>query len=45
MVLSLIPLSGQLVRLVANLSVHPRVGPAIACDEATIHQILNILCK
>ena len=36
---------GQLVRLVANLSVHPRVGPAIACDEASILQILKILGK
>ena len=36
---------GQLVRLVANLSVHPRVGPAIACDEASVLQILKILGK
>ena len=37
--------SGQLVRFVANLSVHPRVGPAIACDEASVLQILKILGK
>ena len=36
---------GQLVRLVANLSVHPRVGPAIACDEASVLQVLKILGK
>lgn len=35
----------QLVRLVANLSVHPKVGPAIACDEASVHQLLRILGK
>ena len=35
----------QLVRLVANLSVSPEVGPAIASSEASVNQLLRILGK
>ena len=33
----------QLVRLVANLSIHPEVGPAVARDEDTVDYLLQIL--
>ena len=32
----------QLVRLVANLSIHPEVGPAVARDEDTVDCLLQI---
>ena len=33
----------QLVRLVANLSVHPEAGPSITQDRGTIDNLLRIL--
>ena len=33
----------QLVRLVANLSIHPEVGPAVAREEDTVDYLLQIL--
>ena len=33
----------QLVRLVANLSVHPEVGPAISQDKDTVDHLFCIL--
>ena len=33
----------QLIRLVANLSIHPEVGPAVARDEDTVDYLLQIL--
>lgn len=35
----------QLVRLIANLSVHAEVGPKIAGDQDTVHFLLMILGK
>ena len=37
--------SSQLVRLIANLSVHAEVGPRIAGDQDTVHFLLMILGK
>ena len=33
----------QLVRLVANLSIHPEVGPPVARDRDTVEYLLQIL--
>ena len=33
----------QLVRLVANLSIHSEVGPSVAKDEDTVDCLLQIL--
>ena len=33
----------QLVRLVANLSIHPEVGPAVARDEDIVDYLLRII--
>lgn len=33
----------QLVRLVANLSVHPEVGPKVAADEDVVNYLMMTL--
>ena len=43
MIVIVINISIQLVRVVANISVHPEVGPAVAEDRDTVDHLLLLL--